>query len=35
MCINGKIILVETIQGMGERMIKKNDGGYESYYDIF
>jgi hypothetical protein len=30
MCVNGKMIPVETIPGMGERGIKENDGGVNS-----
>jgi hypothetical protein len=33
MCVNGKMILVETIPGMGG--IKEIDGGGEFKYDIF
>jgi hypothetical protein len=35
MCINGKMIFVETIQGMVGRGIKENDGGDELKYDVF
>jgi hypothetical protein len=31
---NGKTRTVETISGMGERIIKENDGGNEFNYDI-
>jgi hypothetical protein len=33
--VNGKVRPVETIPGMGEGGIKKNDGGVELKYDIF
>jgi hypothetical protein len=31
--INGKMIFVKTIAGMGGGMIKENDGGDEFNYD--
>jgi hypothetical protein len=34
MYVNGKIIPVETVPGMGGE-INENDGGYEFNYDIF
>jgi hypothetical protein len=33
--VNGKMISVETIPGMGDGGRKKNDGGGEFNYDIF
>jgi hypothetical protein len=35
MYVNGKIISVETISGMGGGEIKENSGGGEFKYDIF
>jgi hypothetical protein len=35
MYVNGKMIPVETIPGMGEGEIKENDGEGEFKYDIF
>jgi hypothetical protein len=35
MCINGKVIPIETIPGMGPGGIKENDRGGEFKYDIF
>jgi hypothetical protein len=35
MYVNGKMRPVETILGMGERLIKENGGGIEFKYDIF
>jgi hypothetical protein len=34
MYVNGKLKPVETIPGMGRRMIKENDRGNEFNYDI-
>jgi hypothetical protein len=33
--VNGKIRTVETLPGMWEQGIKKNDGGHEFNNDIF
>jgi hypothetical protein len=33
--VNGKMRTVETISGMGEGGISKNDGGDEFNYDIY
>jgi hypothetical protein len=33
--VNGKMIPIETIPGMGERRIKENGGWGEFKYDIF
>jgi hypothetical protein len=33
--VNGKMIPVETIPGMGGKGVKKNDRGGEFKYDIF
>jgi hypothetical protein len=35
MHVNGKMILVETIPGIGGRWIKENGGGVEYKYDTF
>jgi hypothetical protein len=35
MYINGKILPVETIPGMGKRRIKENCGQGEFNYDVF
>jgi hypothetical protein len=35
MYVNGKMIPVETIPGMGGQVIKENDGGGEFNCDIF
>jgi hypothetical protein len=35
MYVNGKMIPVETVPGMGERGINENGGGVEFKYDIF
>jgi hypothetical protein len=35
MYVNGKMIPVETIPGMGEGKIKENVGGHEFTYNIF
>jgi hypothetical protein len=35
MCVNGKMIPVETITGMRRGAIKENGRGYEFKYDIF
>jgi hypothetical protein len=35
MYINGKMISVETILGMGKGRMKENSGGHAFKYDIF
>jgi hypothetical protein len=35
MCINGKMIYVETFQELGKEGIRKIDGKSELKYDIF
>jgi hypothetical protein len=35
MCVNGKMISIETIPGIGVGRIKENDRGGEFKYDIF
>jgi hypothetical protein len=35
MCVNGKMIPVETVPGMGGGGEMENDGGGEFKYDLF
>jgi hypothetical protein len=34
-CVNGKMVTVETVPGMGRGRIKENGGGGELKYHIF